>query len=104
MRWCVENAIAHLLVESPSVDRMDDGGLLTNHHIYWSVPRGEHQSTEPAARKKTITESISIHPDLDDGIYLLNLQVPALCTDAAPSKPVLHSLELVDSNDESEVA
>ena len=35
--------IQHLLVDFPSVDRMRDEGLLTNHHLFWKVEEGTHR-------------------------------------------------------------
>jgi hypothetical protein len=39
----------------------------------------------------TITELIYVPDGVEDGLYLLNLQVPNLRTDAVPSRPVLYA-------------
>lgn len=90
MQWIVEQDFRHLLVDLPSVDRMYDDGLLTNHHLFWFVPEGSHELHADSRQDKTITEMVLVPESLKDGLYLLNLQIPALCTDAVPSKPVLY--------------
>ncbi len=41
---------------------------------------------------KTITEMIFVDDEIRDGLYLLNLQMPAFPTDAAPCRPVIYAL------------
>jgi len=81
--------IRHLLVDFPSVDRMYDDGLLTNHHIFWNVKEGTHELSAETWQDKTITEMVFVDDEIEDGICVLNIQVPAFCNDAAPSRPVL---------------
>ncbi len=80
--------ITHLLVDIPSIDRMDDGGHLSNHHHFWGIKRGQAK-----ASPKTITELIYADSGIRDGNYLLNLQVAPLAVDAAPSRPLLYEIE-----------
>lgn len=80
--------ITHLLVDMPSIDRMDDGGHLSNHHRFWGITRGQAK-----ASPKTITELIYADSGIPDGTYLLNLQVAPLAVDAAPSRPLLYEIE-----------
>ena len=40
IRYLAELGVQHLLADIPSIDRLDDEGKLTNHHIFWDVPRG----------------------------------------------------------------
>ena len=87
--------VQHLLVDLPSVDRMHDDGLLTCHHLYWNVPEQTHQIVEDSWQEKTISEMIYVPDQIEDGFYLLNLQVPELLTDAAPSRPILFPCQLV---------
>lgn len=82
-----ETHIDHLLLDLPSVDREEDGGALLAHHAFWQYP---HATRERA----TITELIFVPDELEDGLYLLNLQVTSLELDASPSKPVLYQLQL----------
>lgn len=79
----------HLLLDLPSVDRMYDDGLLTNHHIFWNVPETTHAMTADSWQDKTITEMVFVEDDLSDGMYLLTIQVPSFSGDAAPSRPIL---------------
>ena len=41
-------------------------------------------------RDATITELCWIAPTIKDGWYLLDLQLPAFMSDAAPSRPLLY--------------
>ncbi|HBE71921.1 MAG TPA: hypothetical protein DDW52_27580 [Planctomycetaceae bacterium] len=81
--------VRHLLLDLPSVDRMYDDGLLTNHHIFWGVKENSHSLSGDSSQDKTITEMVFVSDELDDGLYLLNLQIPPLAGDAAPSRPML---------------
>lgn len=84
-----EIGVRHLLVDFPSVDRMYDDGLLTNHHIYWNVVEKTHELSAETWQDKTITEMVYVDDEIRDGICALNIQVPAFCSDAAPSRPVI---------------
>lgn len=88
MEFIVGLGVRHLLADMPSVDRADDEGKLTNHRIFWGLPRGAAEAAEPS--RKTITELVYAPDALADGPYLLNLQVAAFSADAAPSRPVLY--------------
>jgi kynurenine formamidase len=77
--------IQHLLIDLPSVDRERDGGELAFHHLFWGVPDDLH-------KERTITELIYVSDEMEDGEYLLELQVAAFENDAAPSRPVLYQL------------
>ena len=83
--------VVHLLVEFPSIDRLDDGGRLTNHHKFWNIDQDSRNLAE-AWPSKTITEMIEISPSIKDGLYLLSIQVPPIRTDAMLSRPVLFEL------------
>jgi len=92
MELIIKLGFSHILLDLPSVDRMYDDGLLTNHHLFWKVKEGSHEIGPETDQNKTITEMVFAPASLKDGLYLLNLQVPALGTDAAPSNPVLFPL------------
>ena len=91
MKKIVDLGVDHLLIDLPSVDRLDDGGQLSAHHVFWNVPLLESSSTKACLRHKTITEMITVDSVLGDGLYLLNLQVAPLVADATPSRPVIFS-------------
>jgi arylformamidase len=78
-----KSGVRHLLVDFPSVDKMDDGGALMNHRIFWDKKNSD----------KTITELVYVPNSVKDGSYLLNLQVSAFDGDAAPSRPVLYKVK-----------
>jgi arylformamidase len=77
--------IIHLLIDMPSIDRESDGGKLESHHTFWNYP------TAPQLHK-TITELIYVPNEVEDGSYLLNLQIAPFENDASPSKPILYKL------------
>ena len=80
--------ICHLVVDLPSIDRMEDNGILGNHRIFWGDgedARGEINSESMG----TITELAFIEDNMPDGFYFLNIQLPHFVCDAAPSRPIL---------------
>ena len=83
--WLAEYGIQHFLLDLPSVDREEDAGQLLAHHAFWQYP------TQPR-RAATITELIFVPNEVEDGLYLLNIQITSLELDASPSKPVLYRL------------
>lgn len=80
--------IQHLLIDQPSVDREVDGGTLQAHHVFWDIPFHPRKNA-------TITELIYVPNEIEDGLYLLNLQMAAINNDAAPSRPVIYPIELL---------
>ncbi len=78
-----ERGIKHLLIDTPSVDREEDGGALLSHHAFWNVPKNPRFDC-------SITELIYVPNDVTDGTYLLNLSFASFKNDASPSKPVLY--------------
>jgi kynurenine formamidase len=80
-----EAGIMHFLVDLPSVDKEKDDGLLQFHHAFWAVPN------KPDL-ERTITEFVFVPKAVEDGSYLLNLQVAPFENDASPSRPVLYKI------------
>ncbi len=85
MDLITEAGFKHLLTDLPSVDREEDGGALLAHHLFWNYPENPRLSY-------TITELIYVPDHCVDGIYLLNLQVAAMESDASPSRPVIYGV------------
>lgn len=77
--------VIHLLIDMPSIDRESDGGKLEAHHAFWNYP-------ENTQLHKTITEFIYVPNEINDGTYILNLQIAPFENDASPSKPVLYKV------------
>jgi arylformamidase len=77
--------VQHFLVDTPSVDREEDAGELAFHHAFWKVP-------EAPIANRTISELIFVPTDVQDGAYILELQVAHFVNDAAPSRPLLYAL------------
>ncbi len=92
LAWLAERGIEHLLVDVPSVDRMDDGGHLLAHRAFWGLPAGSTQSTQAQRPQATITELIYVPELVADGRYLLSLQLAPFVSDATPSRPLLYTL------------
>ena len=89
MEYIVSLGVVHLLVDTPSVDRLLDDGHLSAHNIFWETNGKEFN---PTTQNKTITEMIFAPSSLEDGTYLLNLQIPAFFSDAAPSRPIIYKI------------
>jgi hypothetical protein len=93
MTFLNELQVRHLLVDFPSLDRTFDKGLLTAHHLFWNIPEGSHDVSPTDHSLKTVTEFIYVPERVSDDKYLLNLQIAPFDLDAAPSRPVLFTLE-----------
>ncbi|NQD39072.1 cyclase family protein [Permianibacter sp. IMCC34836] len=93
MQYLRLRGVQHLLVDFPSLDKMHDNGHLTAHHLFWEVAEDSHGPAPTAALQRTVTEMVFVPDSLRDGLYLLNLQLPAFELDAAPSRPFLLPLE-----------
>lgn len=85
VNWLVECGIQHLLLDLPSVDREEDGGQLLAHRAFWHYG----DQFEEIRKNCTITEMIFVDNQIQDGLYLLNLQTASFELDASPSKPVI---------------
>jgi kynurenine formamidase len=93
MSWLSQSNIKHLLVDMPSVDKMYDAGQLSNHHIFWNVEPNSRLLNDESKTERTITEMVYVDDKIKDGLYCLNLQLPAFELDAAPSRPILYPLQ-----------
>ncbi len=90
MQTIAQKGFKHLLMDAPSVDRLKDQGKLSNHHIFWGVEQGSNDV--PEASPKTITELIFVPDEIKDGVYMLNLNIGNIRSDATPSRPVLYTM------------
>ena len=110
-----------LLIDTPSVDRLEDQGVLSNHHLFWGLPEGSSLTNLPSARTnlrsartnlpsartdlpsartnlpsartaRTITEFVFVPNEVPDGLYLLIPNVSNIRSDAAPSRPTLYEV------------
>ncbi|RZN84238.1 MAG: cyclase family protein [Winogradskyella sp.] len=80
-----EKGVKHLLIDLPSVDREKDNGELLGHHAFWNT-------SGKLRLDATITEFIYVSNKIDDGCYMLNLQIAPFENDASPSKPILYKV------------
>jgi len=85
MKYLIDCGIKHFLIDTPSVDREMDEGVLAAHHSFWEYP-------ETTNLERTITELIFVPSEVKDGLYLLNLQMASFENDASPSKPILYAI------------
>lgn len=86
-----EIGVCHLLIDLPSVDKEHDEGKLLAHKAFWNVKDINNVNSD-ALFDATITEMIYVSSDIQDGSYLLNLQIASFENDAAPSKPILYKI------------
>lgn len=86
-----EIGIQHLLIDLPSVDKEHDEGKLLAHKAFWNVKDVNDLNTD-ARINATITEMIFVPNQVQDGSYLLNIQIASFENDASPSKPILYEI------------
>ena len=86
-----ESEIQHLLIDLPSVDKEHDEGKLLAHKAFWNV-KDTHNVNKDSRFEATITEMIFVSNEIEDGNYILNLQIASFENDASPSKPVLYKI------------
>lgn len=85
IEFLVKNGLKHILIDTPSIDKEEDGGELLAHHAFWEYPSNTQTD-------RTITELIFVDESIVDGEYLLNLQIAPFENDASPSKPILYQI------------
>lgn len=86
-----ESKIQHLLIDLPSVDKEHDEGKLLAHKAFWNV-KDTHNLNSDARLNATITEMIYVPDEVEDGNYILNLQIASFENDASPSKPIIYKI------------
>jgi hypothetical protein len=82
--------VDHLVLDVPSADRADDHGRLTAHRVFFGLPAGSRRAQDATRAHASITELAYVAPTIRDGWYLLDLQIPAFLSDAAPSRPIIY--------------
>jgi len=92
MEFIVESGVRHLLVDLPSIDRLYDEGRLSNHRIFWNVGQESFEKDQSSRIESTITELIYVPNEVEDGEYLLNLQIAPFEADCSPSRPLLFGI------------
>ncbi|MNT20180.1 hypothetical protein D3C72_1554800 [compost metagenome] len=61
------------------------------HKAFWNV-KDTHNLNSDARFNTTITEMIYVSDEIEDGNYILNLQIASFENDASPSKPILYKI------------
>ena len=77
IKYLSKLSVQHLLVDLPSIDKADDGGILGNHHEFFK-------------KGKTISELLYIPNSVEDSFGFLQIQIPNWNLDAAPSRPIFY--------------
>lgn len=85
VKYLVDNGLKHLLIDTPSIDREEDGGKLLAHHVFWDYPNNPQI-------ERTITELIYAPDSIEDSHYILQFQIASFENDASPSKPILYKI------------
>ena len=85
IQWLHEHDYVHLLTDLPSVDREEDGGALESHKMFW-------QTQKKIRADRTITEMIFVGNDIEDGLYLLDIQIAPTMIDVSPSRPLIYKM------------
>jgi kynurenine formamidase len=89
----VERGIEHVVLDLPSLDRTHDQGRLAAHRVFFGLDPGVRSLAAAKRRQCTITELAFVPDAIEDGRYLLQLQLPAIAGDAVPSRPLLYSVQ-----------
>lgn len=92
MKFIVQSGVKHLLVDLPSLERLNDEGKLANHRIFWNVEQGSFAINSETKVHHTITEMIYVPNEISDGEYFLNLQIAPFVSDASPSRPLIFQI------------
>ena len=95
IRALVEHDVRHLITDLPSIDPLDDGGKMFAHRIFWGIAEDGFEVTDRSDVYRTITELVYIPDSVEDGTYVINLQIAPFRGDAAPSRPILYPVEIV---------
>ena len=74
------------MVDTPSIDRFDDGGQLENHKIFF-------MDQDSTINKNTITELAFIPDKCTDGKYFICIGTANFKLDAAPSNPMIYKIK-----------
>lgn len=98
--WLAEDAagavaaagIEHLVVDLPSLDRLDEAQLGAHRAFFGLRPDG---SRENSRRCCTVTEFAYVPDELTDGLYLLEIQVPRWQLEAVPSRVLVVPAEIM---------
>lgn len=85
--------IEHLVVDLPSLDRLDDPALGAHRAFFGLHADG---SRDGARRRCTVTEFAYVPDELADGLYLLDIQVPRWQLEAVPSRVLAVPAELLE--------
>jgi kynurenine formamidase len=81
-----DKGVKHIIIDTPSIDKSDDGGQLKNHKIFFL-------DDDKTINKNTVTELAYIPDTCIDGRYFVCIGFPNFQLDAAPSNPVIYRVQ-----------
>ncbi len=93
INWLSDQELKHLLLDTPSLDRANDGGRLSNHRRWWGLDV-KNSVTRFDPRSRSVTEMIYVPGDIVDGNYWLHLELQPLAADATSSRPIIYPVEI----------
>ncbi|MAQ43634.1 MAG: hypothetical protein CMG25_04020 [Candidatus Marinimicrobia bacterium] len=85
IEYLKEIKVKHIVIDTPSIDKYNDGGKLGNHKIFFT-------NNDNSTNHNTVTELVFIPNECIDGKYFLCIGVPNFKLDAAPSKPIIYKV------------
>ncbi|MEM7611629.1 MAG: cyclase family protein [Pseudomonadota bacterium] len=88
--------VTHFLIDTPSLDRLDDNGALELHRLFWHLPEKARHVDSQTRTDRTVTEMIFVPNDIADGSYVLQLQAARVSGDAVLSNPVLYAMQAAE--------
>tara|TARA_B100000700_G_scaffold330568_1_gene457502 strand:- start:2220 stop:3002 length:783 start_codon:yes stop_codon:yes gene_type:complete len=86
IKYLKNSGVKHIVIDTPSIDKFNDGGKLGNHRIFFT-------NSNQLINKNTITELAFIPNEYLDGKYFLCIGVPNFKLDVAPSKPIIYKIK-----------
>ena len=93
INWLADRELKHLLLDTPSLDRANDGGQLGNHRRWWGMD-GESKLCSVDPQTRSVTEMMYVPDDVNDGYYWLHLELQPLAADATSSRPIIYPVEI----------
>ena len=81
-----DKGVKHIIIDTPSIDKSDDGGQLKNHKLFFL-------NDDKTINKNTVTELAYIPDTCIDGRYFVCIGFPNFQLDAAPSNPVIYRVQ-----------
>lgn len=86
----IERRIEHLVIDLPSIDRAGEESFPAN-RVFYGLPADTRDLMQAKRAQCTVTGLAFVPDTATDGLFLLELQAPALVGHAVPSRPLLYT-------------